>query len=106
MTGAFLLGFLLASPAGAQDTQARTSEQMHAVHPDPKAYIAMLEDPARDAYQKPDEVVKALGLKPGAVVADIGSGSGYFTLRFAETVGDAGRVYAVDVSPDMVLHVN
>jgi ubiquinone/menaquinone biosynthesis C-methylase UbiE len=79
---------------------------MHAVHRDSKAYIAMLEDPGRDAYQKPDEVVRALALAPGAAVADIGAGSGYFAVRLAKAVGDAGRVYAVDVSPDMVVHLN
>jgi len=70
------------------------------------AYIASLDDPARDAYQKPDEVIEALALRPGEVVADIGSGSGYFAVRFARAVGDAGRVYAVDVSPDMIRHLN
>jgi len=48
----------------------------------------------------------ALGLRDGERVADIGAGSGYFALRFARHVGAAGRVYAVDVSPDMVLHLN
>jgi predicted methyltransferase len=52
---------------------------MHQRHGDPPAYIASLDDPARDAYQKPDEVLRALALRPGEVVADIGSGSGYFT---------------------------
>jgi predicted methyltransferase len=92
-------------PAAAQDT-VRTREEMHALHRDPKAYIAMLENPARDAYQKPDEVVKALALKPGEAVADIGSGSGYFTLRLARAVGDSGRVYGVDIDPEMVRHLN
>ena len=73
---------------------------------DPQAYIASLEDPARDAYQKPHEVLKALALREGEVVADIGAGSGYFTVRFARAVGDTGRVYAVDVSPDMIRHLN
>ena len=79
---------------------------MHHRHGDPMAYIASLDDPARDEYQKPDEVVKALALREGEVVADIGSGSGYFTLRFARAVGESGRVYAVDVSPDMIRHLN
>ena len=79
---------------------------MHHRHGDPMAYIASLDDPARDAYQKPDEVLKALALRPGEVVADIGAGSGYFALRFARAVGETGRVYAVDVSPDMVRHLN
>jgi ubiquinone/menaquinone biosynthesis C-methylase UbiE len=48
----------------------------------------------------------ALGLKPGEVIADIGAGSGYFTFRLAHHVGDKGKVYAVDVSPDMILYIN
>jgi ubiquinone/menaquinone biosynthesis C-methylase UbiE len=79
---------------------------MHRLHRDSSAYIAFLDDPARDAYQKPDEVMKALALRPGEAVADIGAGSGYFTVRFARAVGDTGRVYAVDISPDMIRHLN
>jgi ubiquinone/menaquinone biosynthesis C-methylase UbiE len=95
---------LAAAPAFPQ--AAATQHEMHQLHGDPAAYIAALDDPARDAYQKPDEVMKALALRPGEVVADIGSGSGYFTLRFARAVGEAGRVYAVDISPDMIRHLN
>ena len=79
---------------------------MHRLHQDPKAYIAMLEDPKRDEYQKPHEVLMALDLKPGETIADIGSGSGYFTLRFAAHVGAEGRVFAVDIDPEMVRHLN
>jgi predicted methyltransferase len=98
-----LLSFA-AAPALPQATAP--APEMHHRHGDTAAYIASLEDPARDAYQKPDEVMKALGLREGEVVADIGSGSGYFTVRFARAVGPTGRVYAVDVSPDMVRHLN
>jgi ubiquinone/menaquinone biosynthesis C-methylase UbiE len=66
----------------------------------------MLEDPARDAYQKPQEVIAALALRAGESVADIGAGSGYFALRLADAVGPTGRVYAVDVDPEMVRHLN
>jgi ubiquinone/menaquinone biosynthesis C-methylase UbiE len=83
-----------------------TMEEMHRLHADSKAYIATLEDPARDAYQKPHEVVQALNLQEGDRVADIGAGSGYFSLRFAQHVGKTGRVYAVDISPEMILHLN
>jgi len=84
----------------------RSMEEIHKLHQDSKAYIAMLEDPARDAYQKPHEVVMALGIKEGEHIADIGAGSGYFAFRFAHHVGETGRVYAVDVSPDMILYMN
>jgi ubiquinone/menaquinone biosynthesis C-methylase UbiE len=79
---------------------------MHRRHRDPRAYMAALDDPARDDYQMPDAVVRAMALREGEVVADIGSGTGYFTVRFARAVGEEGRVYAVDISPDMVRHLN
>ncbi len=67
-----------------------------------KDRIASMERPERDAWQKPDEVVKALELKNGDVVADIGAGTGYFTRRFARAVAPDGKVYAVDVAADIL----
>jgi ubiquinone/menaquinone biosynthesis C-methylase UbiE len=99
-----VVALAIAFPAFSQ--VATTPQEMHHLHGDPASYIAALDDPARDGYQKPDEVMKALALRQGEVVADIGSGSGYFTLRFARAVGDTGRVYAVDISPDMIRHLN
>ncbi len=55
----------------------------------------------RDEWQHPEEVIQALSIKPGDQVADLGSGSGYFTFRLAGAVGPTGRVYAVDVDADM-----
>jgi ubiquinone/menaquinone biosynthesis C-methylase UbiE len=92
--------------AVAQDHTERDLHEMHRLHQDPKAYIALLEDPKRDAYQKPHEVITALQLREGEVIADIGAGSGYFSFRLARHVGGQGRIYAVDVSPDMIVHLN
>ena len=92
--------------APAQGQAPRDQHEAHRLHQDPKAYIAALEDPKRDAYQKPHEVMQALGIRAGEVIADIGAGSGYFTVRLAEHVGPAGHVYAVDVSPDMIRHLH
>lgn len=100
------VGLAFGAFAHGQDARPRSHEEMHRLHQDPAAYVAMLEDPARDAYQKPHEVLTALGLKPGEVIADIGSGSGYFTLRLAAHAGEAGRVYGVDVDPAMVRYLN
>ena len=64
----------------------------------------VFDDPKRDAWQKPHEVIQALALKPDAVVADIGSGTGYFAVRLANMV-PKGRVYGVDVEPEMVKYL-
>ena len=64
--------------------------------------INSFERSERDSWQKPDEVVQALALKNGEVVADIGAGSGYFTRRFAKAVAPEGKVYAVDVAADVL----
>jgi cyclopropane fatty-acyl-phospholipid synthase-like methyltransferase len=105
---AFLVPALSLVPAAAVLTaqSPKTMQEMHALHTNPDAYIKALEDPARDAYQKPHEVLTALDVKQGEIIADIGAGSGYFALRMARHVGDAGHVYAVDVSPDMTRFLN
>jgi predicted methyltransferase len=65
-------------------------------------FRVFLDGASRDAWQKPDDVVAALGLRPGAVVADVGAGTGYFTERLARVVGPTGRVYATDVQDAML----
>jgi predicted methyltransferase len=71
---------------------------------DAEKWAHVFDDPERDAWQKPHEVIQALGLRPDAVIADIGAGTGYFAVRFANMV-PAGKVYAVDVEPDMVRYL-
>jgi ubiquinone/menaquinone biosynthesis C-methylase UbiE len=58
--------------------------------------------PERDKEDRPEELIEALNIPPGAVVADIGSGTGYYTWRLARQVGAKGRVYAVDVQESML----
>lgn len=67
-------------------------------------WAAIFDDPARDEWQKPDEVVRALALAPDASVADIGAGTGYFAVRLARAV-PRGHVYGVDAEPDMVRYL-
>ncbi len=71
----------------------------HQHPPSSGEYAKVLEDPSRDEWQKPHEVVMALGLKPTDAVADIGAGTGYFARRFAM---HAGKVYAVDIDKDLL----
>jgi precorrin-6B methylase 2 len=61
-----------------------------------------LERPEREKEEEPAKLMEALKLKPGDVVADVGAGSGYFTFRIAEQVGDKGKVLAVDIQEEML----
>lgn len=72
---------------------------------DPETWAKRFESDERDAYQKPDQVVKAMALTTGMHVADIGTGTGYFLPRLSKAVGATGRVHAVDIAPNMVRHV-
>ena len=71
---------------------------------DVERYAKAFDDPARDVWQMPDRVIAALDLKPGQSVADIGAGTGYFSVRLAKSAA-APKVYAVDVEPKMVEHI-
>lgn len=61
-----------------------------------------LERPEREKEERPDQLLEALALRPGDVVADIGCGTGYHARRFAEAVGPAGRVFGVEIQPEML----
>jgi len=62
-------------------------------------YARVLNDPQRDGWQKPHEVIAALALKPGEVIADLGAGTGYFARRFAQ---HAAKVYVIDIDAKLL----
>lgn len=62
--------------------------------------------PERDRWQRPDEVMNALGVHAGSVVADVGCGKGYFALKLAERVGAEGKVYAEDIRGDVLAELD
>jgi len=80
-------------------------QPMHGHFSDAEHWARVFDDPARNKWQKPDEVIAALALAPDARVADIGSGTGYFAVRLARAVPQ-GRVYGADLEPDMVKYLN
>jgi predicted methyltransferase len=98
IAGLWLFVLVFASVAAAQQTTmprpttARTLESR----------VSGYERTERDAWMKPDEVVKALQLKNGDVIADIGAGSGYFARRFANAVAPNGKVYAIDIDTEVL----
>jgi ubiquinone/menaquinone biosynthesis C-methylase UbiE len=100
MPGVLLAIFLAAAgPASAQSPDTHQHSFSGA-----EKWAHVFDDPKRDAWQKPHEVIQALALKPDAVIADIGAGTGYFAMRFANMV-PRGRVYGVDIEPDMVKYL-
>jgi len=70
-----------------------------------KRYLAALERDSRDAMQHPDQIMAALAFEPGDVVADVGAGSGYFTVRVARAVGATGKVIATDIRQEMLDYI-
>lgn len=99
----FFISFSILAPA-----RSSIGEQKHHVphtrhtFDDIDKWAARFEDPERAQWQKPEEVVRNLMLKPGDVIADIGAGTGYFTRRFAEAVGRRGKAFGLDIEPAMV----
>jgi SAM-dependent methyltransferase len=105
--GRFAASAALAIGAGAilvAAPQAQTQQQggSHVVRLFPPSDLGLLDAPDRDLWQRPDQIMDALGVADGSVVADIGAGSGWFTIRLARRVGPQGLVYAEDVQTEMI----
>ena len=96
------------SPSPAS-TVAGAQEQSDAINrPTSKPYtgdLSIFEDPKRDEKLQPNRIMDILGIKEGSSVADIGAGSGWFTVRAARRVGNDGIVYAVDINHDYLDYI-
>jgi predicted methyltransferase len=87
--------------AGLQ-ARLQTRPEQRTGHLFPPENLGLLESPDRDAWQKPEQIMDALGIAEGSKVADIGAGAGWFTIRLARRVGPNGLVYAEDVQRQML----
>ncbi|HEY8535567.1 MAG TPA: methyltransferase domain-containing protein, partial [Vicinamibacterales bacterium] len=94
-----MLVALLAFTTGASGQQGADDRPRRLFPPEE---LGVLEGPDRDAWQKPDQVMDALRIGEGSVVADLGAGGGWFTVRLARRVGPNGLVFAQDVQPEML----
>ena len=83
--------------------QAQDRRQIRRFSPEK---LGELEGPDREAWQKSDAIMDALGIADGSSVADLGAGGGWFTVRLARRVGPRGRVYAEDVQKEMIESMN
>ena len=102
-----LAAILLVAPVAfgqSQGQQTTAPDHMEHRFDNPEQSAKSFDDPARDAWQMPDRVIAALTLKRGQVVADIGAGTGYFTVRLAKAP-TTPKVYGVDIEPKMVSYL-
>jgi ubiquinone/menaquinone biosynthesis C-methylase UbiE len=74
----------------------------HYQSPDPERWKAVFERPGREIWDRRYDILDALHVKKGQVVADVGTGTGFFAVMMAEQVGPEGRVYGVDIAPGFV----
>jgi SAM-dependent methyltransferase len=106
-------GSAASPPAGAAEPEPSppAASEGHAGHGahhgfgDVERFARIFDDPARDAWQRPDDVVAMLELEAGHAVADLGAGTGYFLGRLAAAVGEEGSVLGLDIEPAMVAHM-
>src|SRR5262245_35714276 len=110
---AFVWAGLLLGGAGLASSPQQTQPHAEGGHDatvhhsfdDAQAWARTFDDPARDAWQKPQELVQAMDLKPGMVVADLGAGTGYFSRFLSRAVTPGGMVLSIDVTPGMVSYL-
>lgn len=92
-------------PANAQEQSVKPGINDAFKKPDVQEFVGRFEVESREVFAQRRAIVKACNLRPGMAVADVGAGTGLFTLPFAEAVGKTGRVYAVDIAPKFVAHI-
>jgi len=105
----FLLAMVVTVGAGriaqAQEESIHPGINRNFENPNVDDWLGRFERDGREVYKRRDEVVAALDLKPGMDIADIGTGTGFFTMLFAREVGPDGTVYATDIAGNFVEHV-
>ena len=100
----------LPNPSPTLTQQSPTPDSSDAINrPTSKPYtgeLSIFEDPKRDEKLQPNRIMDILGIKEGSTVADIGAGSGWFTVRAARRVGNSGVVYAIDINRDYLKYID
>ena len=90
-----------ASPVVAQQS-VNPGINDHYKNADVRRWRGVFERDGREVWDRRHDILAALNLQPGTAIADIGAGSGFFTVMFAAAVGPQGRVYAVDITPNFI----
>jgi predicted methyltransferase len=92
----------LPASSPAEEPAVPPSMNRHYLDADVPQWRSIFESSGREVFDQRFQVVEALALEPGMRVADVGAGTGLYTMLFARAVGDTGKVYAVDISPTFV----
>ena len=100
-----LLIILAPRPASAQDSSVKPGINDAFKNPAVDEFIGRFEIESREVFAQREAIVKACEIEPGMTVADVGAGTGLFTRLFAEAVGAKGRVFAVDIAPKFIAHI-
>ncbi|MDE3153596.1 MAG: class I SAM-dependent methyltransferase [Acidobacteriota bacterium] len=111
LVAALMLAALAGGPAAARRATGQAPPPAPQAVPQshrlfPPLDLGLLDAPDRDLWQKPDFIMDELGIADGSVVADLGAGSGWFTVRLSRRVGPNGLVYAEDIQPQMIEVIN
>ncbi len=101
-----LLLVVLFAAAGCAQNAAPAQSGQRATSTPYTGDLSIFDSPGRDQRLHIDRVMDVLGIAPGKSVADIGSGSGWFTVRAARRVGPSGMVYAVDINPEAIRYLD
>ena len=94
------------APAATTSVPAGINDNFRDPNLDVDNFVERFEGESREIFAARDEIVGALNLKPGMDVADIGAGTGLFTMPFARAVAPGGRVFALDIAPRFVEHID
>jgi ubiquinone/menaquinone biosynthesis C-methylase UbiE len=104
-SAAFTLLLGLVVLAGAQEKSVKPGINDPFKDPDVREFVGKFEVESREVFTARDKVVAACELKPGMVVADVGAGTGLYTRLFAKAVGPDGQVFAADIAPKFLEHI-
>lgn len=100
-----LLLSIQVAPSHAQDKSVKPGINDHFKDPNVKDFLGKFEVESREIYSQRDKIIAACKLKEGMLVADIGAGTGLFTRLMAKKLGNSGKVYAVDIAPKFLKHI-
>jgi predicted methyltransferase len=101
-----LAALLISAPSLSSQSSSSSSTDHRATSTPYTGDLSIFEAPGRDAKLHINDVMDILGVEPGRTVADIGAGSGWFTVRAAKRVTNTGEVYAVDINPEAIDYIN